>query len=112
VLIGDASSKKEKAAMAEDAEFAKAVDLVLGGKTDDGVKALEAFKTGHPKSRSLDKVQQALEETKGLAALKSGDAIPAPASVAASGSAVLAGSPKADVPKPDAPAASAAPAAK
>ena len=112
VLIGDASSKKEKAAMAEDAEFAKAVDLVLAGKTDDGVKALEAFRANHPKSRSLDKVQQAIDETKGLAALKSGDAVPAPASVAAAGMAVPAVASKTEAPKADAPASSAAPASK
>src|SRR3569832_522035 len=44
VLKGDARSKKDKAQAAEDAEFAKAVDLVLTGKTQDGVRALEAFK--------------------------------------------------------------------
>jgi hypothetical protein len=78
VLKGDARSKKDKVAMAEDAEFSKAVDLVLGGKTDDGVEALEAFKAKHPKSRSLDKVQQAIDEAKGLSAQKA-DLILAPA---------------------------------
>jgi hypothetical protein len=96
VLVGDARSKKDKAALAEDAEFAKAVDLVLAGKTDDGVKALEAFKSNHPKSRSLDKVQQAIDATKGLLAQKSADAVPSPASVAASAEPAV--SPKADAP--------------
>jgi len=106
VLKGDARSRKDKAAAAEDAEFTKAVDLVLAGKTDDGVRALEAFKSNHPKSRSLDKVQQAIDATKGLLAQKSADAVPPPAAatIPAPASAV----------KPDAPAAaaSAAPAGK
>ena len=65
-LKGDARSKKDKAALAEDAEFARAVDLVLAGKADEGVKALEAFKAKHPKSRNLDKIQKAIDEAKGL----------------------------------------------
>ena len=93
VLKGDARSKKDKAVQAEDAEFAKAVDLVLAGKTEDGVKALEAFKTKHPKSHSLDKVQQALDQTKALLALKSADApkADAPAAPAAQVSSAPAG---------------------
>jgi len=74
VLKGDARSKKDKAAMIEDAEFSKAVDLVLAGKTDDGVKALEAFETNHPKSHNLDKVKQAIDQAKGLSAPKPVDA--------------------------------------
>ena len=109
VLKGDARSKKDKAAQLEDAEFAKAVDFVLAGKTDDGVKALEAFKTKHPKSRSLDKVQQALDATKALLAQKSADAVPAPAAItaAAPGAAPKADAPKGDISKADAPAVSA-----
>ena len=103
-LKGDARSKKDKIAMAEDAEFAKAVDLVLAGKIDDGVKALEAFKVKHPKSHSLDKVQQAVDEVKGLGAQKSVDAVPAPVAAPAA-------APKADASKVDAPKA-AAPAIK
>ena len=69
-LRGDARSKKDKIAMAEDAEFAKAVDLVVSGKTDAGVKALEAFRAAHPKSHSLDKVQEAIDQAKALSAPK------------------------------------------
>lgn len=80
VLKGDARSKKDKIAMAEDAEFAKAVDLVIAGKTDEGVKALEDFKGKHPKSRSLDKVQQAIDQAKALnAAAAAAPAAPAEA---------------------------------
>jgi hypothetical protein len=104
VLKGDARSKKDKIAMAEDAEFAKAVDLILAGKNDDGVKALEEFKTKHPKSHNLDKVQQAIDQAKSLNAAKSVDAVPAPVPAAAA-------APKADAPKTDA-APAAAPATK
>jgi hypothetical protein len=84
VLKGDARSKKDKTAIAEDAEFAKAVDLILAGKTDEGAKALDAFKAKHPKSRNFAKVQQAIGEANGLLAQKSVDAVPAdiaPASI-------------------------------
>ena len=104
VLKGDARSKKDKIAMAEDAEIEKAVDLVLTGKTDDGVKALEAFKSKHPKSHNLDKVQQAIEVAKGMGAQKPVDAAAAP-SAAPAEVAAPATVPKADAPKVDAPAA-------
>ena len=106
VLKGDARSRRDKAAQAEDAEFAKAVDLVLGGKPDEGVKALEAFKTKHPKSRSLDKVQQAIDAAKNMIALKPTDAVPALATATVSKDA-----PKADAPAAPAVSASPAPAA-
>jgi hypothetical protein len=103
VLRGDARSKKGKAAMAEDAEFAKAVDLVLAGKAEDGVAALEAFKVKHPKSRNLDKVQQAIDGAKGLIAAKSPDTVLVP---------VVAAAPKAEAPKAEAAKAEAPKAAK
>ena len=81
VLMGDARSKMAKAQKTEDAEFAKAVDLVIAGKTSDGVRALEAFKAQHPKSRNLAKVDQAIDEAKGLIAAKPAE-IPAPAAAA------------------------------
>lgn len=110
VLKGDARSRKDKLARAEDAEFAKAVDMILAGKNDDGVKALEEFKTKHPKSHSLDKVQEAIDAAKGMSAQKAADAPPAPASIAAAAPApaapaVTAAAPKPDAPKADAPAA-------
>ena len=94
-LKGDARSKKDKLAMAEDAEFAKGVDLILSGKNDEGVKALEDFKTKHPKSHHMEDVQQAIEQAKTLAAKPAG-AAPAP-------EAAKAGEPKVDAPKADAP---------
>jgi len=97
VLKGDPRSKKEKAAAAEDAEFAAAVDLVLQSKIDAGVKALEEFKAKHPKSRNLGKAQEAIDQAKALA----GEKAAAPAGE----------TPKTEAPKPDAPkAAPAAPA--
>ncbi|MFI5363361.1 MAG: hypothetical protein ACHQ49_15445 [Elusimicrobiota bacterium] len=92
VLLGDARAKKDKAAMAEDAEISAAVDSVLAGRIDEGMAALQAFQAAHPKSRSLPKVAQAIEQAKGLAALKSGEAAPAADAV------------KAEAPKAGAPA--------
>jgi hypothetical protein len=88
VMIGDAGSTRDKAAMAEDAEFAKAVDLVLAGKSAEGVKALEAFKAAHPKSHS-DDVQKAIDQANTLNA----SAAPAPSGGAPA---------PAEAPKPDA----------
>ncbi len=65
-LKGDAASRRERRALAEDAEMKKGVDLILAGKLDDGIKALEAFKTGHPKSRRLAKVDEALAQAQAL----------------------------------------------
>ncbi len=82
-LKGDPRVKKEKAAAAEDAEFAAAVDLVLQGKHADGVKALEDFKAKHPKSHNLDEVQKAIEQAKALTAEPAkSDAAAAPAPAA------------------------------
>jgi hypothetical protein len=118
-LKGDARSRKEKLAKAEDAEFAKAVDLILAGKSEDGIKALEDFKAKYPKSRSLDKVQEAIDAAKGMGAQKSADAVPAPEPAAAAtpaapaAPAVTAAAPKADAPPAPAAAAPApAPAGK
>ncbi|HAZ07052.1 MAG TPA: hypothetical protein DCZ01_00705 [Elusimicrobia bacterium] len=69
-LKGDARAKRAKKALAEDAEFEKGVSLVLAGKTDEGIKALEAFKVKYPKSRSLASVDEAIAKAKALAAEK------------------------------------------
>ena len=94
VLIGDARSKQDKIAMAEDAEFAKAVDLLLAGDNGGGVKALEDFKTKHPKSHDLEKVQQAIDQAKSLTADKAAAVSPA----AAASTAAPAEAPKAAAP--------------
>ena len=70
ILKGDVRAKRAKKALAEDAEFEKAVSLVLAGKTDEGIKALEAFKVKYPKSRSLASVDEAIAKAKALAAEK------------------------------------------
>jgi hypothetical protein len=101
VLKGDARSKKDKVAMAEDAEFGKAVDLVIAGKTDEGIQALQEFKTKHPKSHDLDKVQQAIDQAKALTAQKPADAVPAPAAVAAAAPAPAPEAPKMEAAKID-----------
>jgi TolA-binding protein len=83
-IKGDAAAAKSQKMRAENAEFEKAVDLLLSGKTDDGVKALEAFKAAHPKSRNLPSVQQAIDKAKSLSADKPADVAPAPAAPAKS----------------------------
>ena len=92
VLKGDVRSKKGKAAMAEDAEFAAAVDLVLAGKNSEGVKALEEFKVRHPKSHNLASVQQAIDQANSLGADKAAVTVP-------SSSPAPAAAPKADAAK-------------
>lgn len=72
-LKGDSRAKRNKAAMAEDAEFEKAVSLILAGKNDEGVKALEDFKVKHPKSRSLSAVDEAIAKAKALDAEKAAE---------------------------------------
>ncbi|MBI4371217.1 MAG: hypothetical protein HY552_02850 [Elusimicrobia bacterium] len=67
-LKGDRRSRRDRLAAAEDAELEKAVDLILAGKLEDGIKALEAFKAAHPKSRSLKSAEEALQKAKELAA--------------------------------------------
>jgi hypothetical protein len=67
-LKGDAATRRERRGLAEDAEIKAAVDLILAGKTAKGIEALEAFKTAHPKSRRLPKVDEALAQAKQLEA--------------------------------------------
>ena len=67
-LKGDAASARLKRQAAEDLEFEKAVDLVLAGKTAEGAKALEVFKAKHPKSMSVRRVDEALEQLKAMQA--------------------------------------------
>lgn len=68
-LKGDAKSQRLKRDMAYDAELASAVELVEKGKFDEGVKALEAFQTAHPKHKAED-VAKALEGAKAMKAEK------------------------------------------
>lgn len=70
IIKGDVRAKRAKKTLAEDAEFEKAVSLVLAGKTDEGIKALEDFKARHPKSRNLASVDEAIAKAKALAAEK------------------------------------------
>lgn len=70
IIKGDVRAKRAKKALAEDAEFEKAVSLVLAGKTDEGIKALEEFKVRYPKSRNLASIDEAIAKAKALAAEK------------------------------------------
>jgi len=69
-LKGDVRAKRTKQSVAEDGEFEKGVSLVLAGKTDEGIAALEAFKVKYPKSRNLASVDEAIAKAKALAAEK------------------------------------------
>lgn len=71
ILKGDAKSAKAKLSRAEDAEFGKAVQLILDGKNEDGIKELEAFKAKHPKTHKLDEIQKAIDEARALSVEKS-----------------------------------------
>jgi hypothetical protein len=68
-LMGDAKSAKVKKELAWDMELEAAVDLIGKGKHEEAIKALEAFKTAHPKHRAED-VAKAIEGAKALAAEK------------------------------------------
>ncbi|MFH1619616.1 MAG: hypothetical protein ABIG11_06885 [bacterium] len=57
---GGITEKASKKLAAERDEFTKAVELILEGKTEDGEKALNAFKKNHPESSLLPDVKEAL----------------------------------------------------
>jgi TolA-binding protein len=83
-IKGDVAAAKAAKLRAEDAEFEKALDLILAGKIDDGIKALETFKIKHPKSHSLPSVQEAIDKARSLqpdkpAAAPANAAVPTPA---------------------------------
>jgi chemotaxis response regulator CheB len=86
-LKGDEQAAKNKQLQAENAEFEKALDLVLNGKSEEGVKALEAFVAKHPKSHDLASAEQAIQKTKELLADKPAADKPAAAGGASQGSA-------------------------
>lgn len=68
-LMGDAKSAKVKKELAWDLELEAAVDLIGKGKSEEGLKALEAFKVAHPKHRTGD-VDKAIEGAKAMLAEK------------------------------------------
>lgn len=65
ILKGDARSTKARKELGYDAELEAAVDLLAAGKTEEGLKALEAFRAEHPKHRRED-VSKAIEGAKAL----------------------------------------------
>ncbi len=67
-LKGDAADERLRLRRAQDADFEKALDLVLAGKTAEGIKALEAFKAKNPKYRDIADVQQAIDKAKSIPA--------------------------------------------
>ncbi|UPT74281.1 MAG: hypothetical protein M0D55_00505 [Elusimicrobiota bacterium] len=68
-LKGDAKSAKVRREMAYDQELEAAIDLVNKGKLDESLKALENFKTAHPKHKTAD-VDKAIEGVKAMQAEK------------------------------------------
>jgi hypothetical protein len=69
-IKGGAAAAKAAKQRLEDKELESDLDLLLNGKTDEGVKALEAFKTKHPKSHNMASVQDAIDKAKSLSADK------------------------------------------
>jgi len=63
---GTARSRKAERLRKEKAEFAKAVDLVLEGKFEEGDQGLAAFEKAHPRSPLLPEVQEARQKAKDL----------------------------------------------
>lgn len=49
-------------------EIASAVNLILEGKIDEGMKVLDAFEIRNPQSPLLASVRQAREKLRGIAA--------------------------------------------
>ena len=78
-IKGDAAASKAAKQRIEDKELEGDLDLLINGKTENGIKALEAFKTKHPKSHNLASVQEAIDKAKSLSVDKTTDA---PASAA------------------------------
>lgn len=63
---GSRKARKDAALRKERAEFAKAVDLIMEGKSEEGVQALDSFEKAHPKSSMLTEVREAREKAKEL----------------------------------------------
>lgn len=59
---GGAKSKKAKQLRMEKAALAKAVDLILEGRIEEGKAGLDAFEKAHPKSSLLPEVREAREK--------------------------------------------------
>ncbi|NNN06280.1 MAG: hypothetical protein HKL90_10305 [Elusimicrobia bacterium] len=76
-LKGDAAAQRLALRRAQDAQFEKGLDLVLAGKTADGIKALEAFKAKNPKYRDIADVQQAIDKAKSIPAAAPAEEKPA-----------------------------------
>jgi hypothetical protein len=61
-------AKRAEAVKQEREELSSAVDLVINGKLEEGITALDAFEQAHPKSPLLIDAKQAREKAKQLAA--------------------------------------------
>lgn len=76
---GTWSAKKLAERNAERQELASAVDLLLGGKLEEGVAGLDAFEKKHPYSTLLEDVREARGKAADLMAEGAGSPEPVPA---------------------------------
>ena len=74
---GGQKAKKSAQAKKERAQFGKAVDFILEGKTKEGLEALDAFEKAHPKSALLPDVEQARAKALELQAAEAESPVPA-----------------------------------
>ena len=80
---GGAKGKQAAQLKKERAELSSAVDLVIEGKVQDGIAALESFEKKHPKSALLPDAKEAKAKAQELAAEGSPNDAAAPAAPAA-----------------------------
>ncbi|MDE2492126.1 MAG: hypothetical protein KGM24_14865 [Elusimicrobia bacterium] len=67
ILVGSPRWEKARRDRADDAALAKAVDLILSGKSAAGLKALEDFQSAHPKYHDPAQLERAIAQAKTLA---------------------------------------------
>lgn len=72
-LKGDSKARKAQKEMALNKEFESAVNLVIDGKPEEGLKALETLKAANPKYKTED-MDKAIEGAKAMIAEKGGAA--------------------------------------
>jgi hypothetical protein len=75
-LRGDMKSRRSAKEVALNAEFDKAVNLIIDNKPEEGLKSLEKLKADNPKYKPED-MDKAIEGAKAMIADKTGAAAPA-----------------------------------
>lgn len=74
-LKGDSKAKKAAKELALNGEFDAAVNLIIDGKAEDGLKELERIKAAN-KSYRVDDINKAIEGAKAMIAEKNGGQAP------------------------------------